>query len=179
MSDQLAKLEEILHRAKLTFERSMHDQTTELISAVLNKDTDLRLDIIAIKEGDAFELKFVAWVDDLHDERPADQLRDALTFNFIMALGRFAFQPEIDAIVYVADYPLNLLDDATFQSILDEYYYFGNLYFESFYGSRGEEDKVVGNPSKMEKGVERHEKKASRNSSGTLDVVGPVEEGHD
>ena len=149
MPNQLEKLENILKASNLTFDRSLHDDNTELFSAVINAATDLRMDIIAMKDAEGYELKIIAWVDDVDMPSATNQLKQVLALNFILSLGRFAFQTDIDAIVYVADYPLGLLDEGTFQSILDEYLYFSNMYFENYYGGKksgpggagGEEDR--------------------------------------
>ncbi|MEP0815310.1 MAG: hypothetical protein HRF49_11690 [bacterium] len=185
MPDQLAKLEQILTNAKLKFERSKHDETTELLSAVLNAENDLRLDIIALLDADGYELKFVAYLDGVDATAAADQLRDTLALNFIMALGRFAYQPDIDAVVYVADYPLMLLDDDTFQSILDEYYYFANLYFEQRYGSARRLREFAG-PDE-DTGVSRIEPPGTAEDQPQIPAVdllklklgSDIEEGHD
>lgn len=139
MPDELAKLEEILKQANLAFERTIYEEGISLVSAVIDADADLRLDVIAYRDVDGYELKMVIYIDEIDEDAAADQLRAILELNFVMALGRFAYQKDIDAIVYVADYPLALLDVETFRSIVDEYLHFSNLYFENRYGEPGPE----------------------------------------
>ncbi|MCD6118694.1 hypothetical protein J7K50_02535 [bacterium] len=138
MSDPLDKLESILRNANMKYERSVHNDKTTLISALLDAENDLRLDIISLEDSDGYDLKMVVYLDEIHREKSTEQLKATLEMNFLMALGRFAYHPMMDAVAYVADFPLNLLDDQTFQGILDEYFYFSSMYFERMYG--GEKD---------------------------------------
>lgn len=139
MPDELTKLEEILKQANLAYERTVYEEGIALISAVIDSEADLRLDVIAYRDVDGYELKMVIFIDEIDESDAAVQLRVILELNFVMALGRFAYQKDIDAVVYVADYPLALLDIETFRSIVDEYLHFSNLYFENRYGEPGPE----------------------------------------
>jgi hypothetical protein len=143
-SDPLAKLEDILRDSHLEFERSVFDDNTELISALLDPESDLRLDIITTKDGDGLDLKMVVFVDDVTDENALAQLMNTLELNFITLLGRFAYNSQINSVVYVLDYPLALLDIEVFQRIIDEYQYFSNLYFERLYGEKQPDPDQVG-----------------------------------
>ncbi len=139
MPDELAKLEDILKQANLAFERTVYEEGIALVSAVIDSEADLWLDVIAYRDVDGYELKMVIFIDEIDESDAAVQLRVILELNFVMALGRFAYQKDIDAVVYVADYPLALLDIETFRSIVDEYLHFSNLYFENRYGEPGPE----------------------------------------
>lgn len=137
MPDELTKLEEILKKANLPYERTVYEEGISLVSAVLDTEADLKLDIIAYRDVDGYELKMVIYIDEIDEDDAADQSRAILELNFVMALGRFAYQKDIDAVVYVADYPLALLDAETFTSIVDEYLHFSSLYHEARYGEEG------------------------------------------
>lgn len=133
MYEQLSKLEDILESSNIEFERTEYDKSTIIYSATLDKETDINFDIISVQDVDGYALKIVVMIDEYDQEKADQQLQCALMLNFITALGKFAFNQDRGTVVYVVDYSLELLDSTTFQSILDEYYYFASQYFERVY----------------------------------------------
>jgi hypothetical protein len=133
MHEQLSKLEDVLDSSNIEFEKTDFDENTVVYSAILDKDTEVSFDIISVQDGDGYSLKLIVLIDEFDEEKSSEQLKNALMLNFITALGKFAFNQDRRAVVYVIDYSLELLDLPAFQEILDEYYYFASKYFEQVY----------------------------------------------
>jgi len=139
MHEQLIKLENVLKSSNCEFDKTEFDKNTVIYSATLDKETELRFDIISVQDGDGFILKFVLMIDDFDEDRGYEQLKSALMLNFISGLGKFAFNTDNGKIVYVLDYSLDLLNTTRFQSIVDEYYSFASQYYERVYSENNDE----------------------------------------